>query len=108
MRIRDLGSERFTWTDLKAIIIWSGRDSALRRAMNPDRWQWDLQNELLARVGDAANWLVWANSDQAAKGKPPKPLPRPSNNWNKVADPDAVAVDVDELERLLSLPRTDI
>lgn len=111
MRLRDLGSERFQWQDLRAIIraLWNDRDSALFRVRNAHREEWSRTDELLAGIFDVLNWTAWTKTKSAQKnGRPPKPIPRPSNNFGKSQQgrlKGAVSLPVDELKRQLALPR---
>ena len=76
LRLRDLGSESFTWGDLLVILRHLPPSSATGAAMYPESSDWDLSTLLLAEIADtlrAANW-------QRGSGKRkdyPKPIQRP-------------------------------
>lgn len=78
LRLRDLGTDALTWSDLQAIVVWSGPESALSRAYRGDDWPWGLQEMLTAAMVDGIRWLVWSKtSDAQHKRNQPKPIPRP-------------------------------
>lgn len=83
LRLRDVGTEEFTWGDLKVIIENTPQDSALYRAMNPDEHAWDLPTLLLAEAVDALHVANWQRGSGKRKDYP-KPIPRPG------IEPDAV------------------
>ena len=92
LRLRNVGTEDFTWGDLLAIVRQSPRSSALYRAMNPDEAEWGLTEQLLAVVADytaVGNW-------QRGQGKQkdyPKPIPRPGVQGDKRYGKQAVSID---------------
>ncbi|WP_336086205.1 DUF5361 domain-containing protein [Nocardia sp. SSK8] len=66
------------WGDLKAIVGYSPRTSALYRARNRGEHEWHLDRMLLADMADSLRWLVWAKSADAQHGRNrPEPIPRP-------------------------------
>jgi len=102
-----LGSDRFTWGDLLALVQNRRHDSALSRALDPD-WQWRaLEPNLLAFMSDRLAWLQWSKTKDASAKPPrnvPKPMPRPGiKGYDK--DPDVLRLSVDEVKRRLALPR---
>ncbi|MFE9497264.1 hypothetical protein [Streptomyces collinus] len=92
LRLRNVGSEDFSWGDLLAIVRQSPRSSALFRAQHPEEAVWGHQEQLLALIADtlaAANW-------QRAQGKKkdyPKPIPRPGVEGDKKFGNEAVSID---------------
>lgn len=73
LRIRDLGSERFTWSDLKAIIYTAEPGSNLAAVLGSP---WGVSEYMAANIIDlisAGNWQRGGDRN-AAK---PKPFPRP-------------------------------
>lgn len=91
------------------------RESAtIRRILGPEREAWTLTNELLAAAVDRLSFLAWAKTKDAAKksgGSPPRPIPRPSNNYNRRAQgklAGALSLTVDEVKRRLALPRREV
>ncbi|WP_446224979.1 DUF5361 domain-containing protein [Nocardia sp. IBHARD005] len=80
LRLRQLGTNKLTWGDLRAIVTHRKPDSALSRALRPDDWAWQLPELLLADIADSLRWLRWAKSTAARHGRPPKPIPRPGVN----------------------------
>jgi hypothetical protein len=76
LRLRWLGTDRLTWSDLLAVVRQSRRGTALFRAVAGDEGEWDVKAHLLAGVFDllaAANWQ--RGGDESAKK--PERLPRP-------------------------------
>ncbi|MFD8618262.1 hypothetical protein [Streptomyces sp. NPDC059513] len=91
LRLRDVGSEDFTWGDLWTIVLQSPRSSALYRAMNPDEYAWGIEEQLLAAAVDALNVANWQRG-QGKKKDFPAPIPRPGveapdNKFGKEALP---------------------
>jgi len=110
LRLRDLGSERLTWTDLRAIVRHSPVDSALIRAKEPERSRWGVSEYLLAVIADSLRWLVWAKTKDAKRNRNrPKPIPRPGDDRRKPREKGkfagAISRPIDEVKRLLSLRR---
>lgn len=92
LRLRDVGTEDFTWGDLLTIVQQAPRSSALFRSMHPEEAEWGLQEQLLALNADylaVSNW-------QRAQGKKkdyPKPIPRPGVEKDKKFGQDAVSIE---------------
>jgi len=105
LRLRDLGSERFTWGDLLAIVRNRRPDSALGRALDPTDWYWhSVDAMLLSGIYDTVRWLQWAQSKDGQKNRNrPEPLRRPGVGPKK--DPNVLKLPVDEVKRRLLLPR---
>ena len=76
LRLRDLGTERLSWGDLRVIVQQSPPGSALFRAMNPDDWQWTFEAQLIAEAADQLRVANWQRSG-GKKRDYPKPIPRP-------------------------------
>jgi hypothetical protein len=114
LRLRDCPSPQFNWRDLWVLVRYSGRNSNIVGASNPDLAGWDKQSMLQAQACDALNWLVWAQTEDAAKGNDPPDLivrpgvkpkeirpgsktkPRPISEIRQLAGLDPSA---DEIER---------
>lgn len=82
----------------------------MRRIIGPERSEWTLTNELLALAVDRLTFLAWAKTKGASRSgaKRPKPIPRPSNNYNRASTgrlKGALSLTVDEVKRRLALPR---
>lgn len=79
LRLRDLGTDALTWSDLWAICSCASPDSALSRALHPDSAQWRLGELLLADIADSLRWIAWTKSRAAQRpgARPPKRIPRP-------------------------------
>lgn len=107
LRLRDLGSESFTWSDLRAIVKHLPQDAALRRSTHPEESRWGVSEYLLAVIADSLRWLVWAKTKDAKRNRnKPKPIPRPGEKRKgKGRFKDAVALTLDEVKRRLALPR---
>lgn len=76
LRLRDLGSERFSWGDLLVIVEQAPQDSAVFRSFYPDEAMWGLREQLLAAAVDALNVANWQRGSGKRKDYP-KPIPRP-------------------------------
>lgn len=78
MRLRDLGSERFSWRDLRIILSQQKpAESALWMEQNPDH-MWGLPEFLLADVADTLHALFWAKTKDGSKNRNrPQPIERP-------------------------------
>lgn len=76
LRLRRLGSEDFTWRDLKVIVSKSSTHSALVQEMNPEAATWGLDQQLLAEIVDALHWSNWTKT-KGAQSKPPRDMPDP-------------------------------
>lgn len=77
LRLRDLGSERFTWRDLLVIVKHCPPGSPIAGALNPVS-SWTTTDHMLAFVFDAVRALTWTTA--ANKDNPfPVPFPRPGD-----------------------------
>lgn len=92
LRLRNVGSEDFTWGDLLAIVRQSPRSSALYRAMNPEESEWGLLEQLLAYNADLTAVANWQRG-QGKKKDYPKPIPRPGIETDKRFGKDAMSID---------------
>lgn len=79
LRLRDLGTERLTWRDLKVIVTrMPPHKSALAFERNPDDAPWGLTEHLLAEVTDVQRLALWAKTKDGSKNRNrPKPIERP-------------------------------
>ena len=89
LRLRDLGSERFTWSDLKAIIYTADPGSHLAAALGAP---WSVTDYMVANAVDLLNAGNWQRSGNKNAPKP-KPIARPGEKDESVkrfgADPIA-------------------
>lgn len=109
MRLRDLGSDGFTWSDLRAVVKHLPATSAYWRTREPEKARWGISEYLLAIIADSLRWLVWAKTKDAKHNrKKPKPIPRPGDDEKKQSKGTfrgAVSMTIDEVKRRLALPR---
>lgn len=97
LRLRHLGTDLLTWRDLLVIVQNTFTDTALYRAMNPDTWQWQLSDYLLAVIADATITGNWMQSKDGQKNRNrPKPIQRPGVDTGEKTY-GAGAVDLDEM-----------
>ena len=68
LRLRWLGTEALTWRDLFVRVRLSHKGSALYRTLQPHP-DHTFEVELLRRIEYHTGWLVWAKTDDAAKGR---------------------------------------
>ena len=106
MRLRDLGSDTLTWSDLATLLYYPRERGPLYRAILGDRADWDHHAQLLATIIDmlaGANWQRAGGKEQDR----PEPYPRPGVPGyshaisEPVADDDAYTIE--ELEASLGL-----
>lgn len=67
---------RLSWRALAAMVAHAPRESALSQITYGGDAHWGLVEQLLARIGDAADLIAWLNSDTKRNPRP-KPMPRP-------------------------------
>lgn len=89
LRLRDVGSDRCTWSDLRAIIYTAEPGSYLAAVLGAP---WDASSYMLANVVDLLNAGNWQRGGD--KNRPrPKPMPRPGDDDGAIqkfgADPIA-------------------
>lgn len=78
LRLRDVGSEEFSWRDLKAFITGADQNSAIARALHPEEWMWNNEAMLLASAVDTLRVIAWQKTRDGSKGRnAPAPIPRP-------------------------------
>lgn len=76
LRLRDVGSDRCTWSDLRAVIYTAKPGSYLAAVLGVP---WDASNYMLANVVDLLNAGNWQRGGD--KNKPrPKLVKRPGEN----------------------------
>lgn len=89
LRVRDLGSERFTWSDLKAVIYTADPGSHLAAVLGAP---WAVADYMMANVVDLLNAGNWQRGGNKNSPKP-KPIKRPGEDETGVkrfgADPIA-------------------
>ena len=107
LRWRDLPSDRLTWVDLRAIVHASPRTSAVRRAKDPERAEWDATTYVLANVADTLAAIKFVIT-KALGGKPkrPKPHPRPGVLPEGVQRIRSKPVSLEQLRKRLGRDKT--
>lgn len=76
LRLRDVGSDRCTWSDLRAIIYTADPGSYLAAVLGAP---WAATEYMLANVVDLLNAGNWQRGgDRSARR--PKPMPRPGDS----------------------------
>lgn len=103
LRLRDVGTDAFTWGDLWVVIQQTPRDlnvSALYRAMNPDDWQWGLAELLIAEVADGTHVGAWQRGG-GKRSDYPKPIPRPGVTETETTTIGKGAIPIDEMNAFL-------
>lgn len=95
-----MGSARFTWGDLFAVIRQSSRDTALFRSVNPETHEWGLLELLVAEGTDAARVANWQRGN-GKKSDYPKPIPRPGVKQPETHTYGKGAIPIDEMAEWL-------
>lgn len=105
LNLDDVG-EAYSWRHLADLAACLPHESATIRELSPANL-WGPQEYLLASIADSLRWLVWAKTRDGSRGRNmPKPIPRPGDvNRSQGRFKDAVALPLDEVKRLLRLPR---
>lgn len=102
----DLGTDSFSWLDLRAILRWAPMTSAFARSFYGDEavaWA-DPATHLLATVADLLAGANWQRA--GSKGPKPKPIQRPGER-QKVGGRQQTVMDIDALDEFLGWsPRT--
>lgn len=76
LRLRDVGSDRCTWSDLRAIVYTAEPGSYLAAVLGAP---WGATEYMLANVVDLLNAGNWQRGgDKSARR--PRPMPRPGDN----------------------------
>lgn len=108
LRLRDAGSPGFEWADLRAIVRWAPKSSALYRSMYlPDEDSaWGLQEMLLAAIADSLRWLQWAKTKDGARGRNmPEPIPRPGHRPKVTKHGGKASTPMDRARNRFMVPR---
>ncbi|MFI9506872.1 DUF5361 domain-containing protein [Nocardia sp. NPDC052566] len=107
VRLRDVGTKRFTWRDFAVLVRQSSADSALLRAMHPERYRWGQVEHLLADLVDVANLLLWSKTKDGSNNRNrPSPYPRPGVEDKSKRQVKGTAMPVDQLHARLAALRT--
>lgn len=116
VRLHDIFNGEITLMEAADLVsqIPMDKSSAVFREVVGDDYRWGLPEQLMAGVFDLLNILRWFETKDATKRSPkhrPEPLERPGlrKSDNKIKNrfmSESVALPVDEVEHLLSLPRT--
>lgn len=102
LRLRDVGTQGFTWNDLIVIIRQIPEKSALMRSKHPDIYNWGQAEHLLADIFDVASLLLWAKTKDGQKNRNrPDPYPRPGVEKPERIGDKANAISVDEMNAWL-------
>lgn len=80
LRLRDLGSDRFTWSDLKAIIYTAEPGSVLAAALGAP---WGVAEYMAANIIDLLNAGNWQRGGDRNAARP-KAYPRPGEKDESV------------------------
>lgn len=107
IRLNHLGTQKFTWGELLAIVQHSPRFSAFYRAQNPDEWMWDETNHLLAAIADALHIANWQRANGKRKDYP-KPIKRPGVVTDDVKTYGKDAIPYDEMAAWLGGQFTEL
>lgn len=85
LRLRDLGTERLTWRDLKVIVTrMPPHKSAVALEQSPQDAPWGLAEHLLAELTDTQHLLLWSKTKDGQKNRDrPKPIERPGRRPEK-------------------------
>lgn len=75
LRLRDVGSDRCTWSDLRAVIYTADPGSCLAAVLGAP---WSATEYLLANVADLLNAGNWQRGGDKSVRRP-KPMPRPGD-----------------------------
>ncbi|WP_141717925.1 DUF5361 domain-containing protein [Nocardia altamirensis] len=103
LRLRDVGSKRFTWRDFAVLVRESSSDSALLRAMHPERYRWGQVEHLLADLVDVANLLLWSKTKDGSHNRNrPAPYPRPGVEDKTKRQVKGTAVPMDQVRTRLA------
>lgn len=74
LRLRDIGTGRCDWSDVRAVVLHAGPTSAIARAIRGHDWTQD--TALLAAAVDLLALANWQRQGKKTAPKP-KPVPRP-------------------------------
>lgn len=82
LRLRDVGTDDFSWHDLYVIVKRQPADSVLSRELQGEDTdadsRWTLEAHLLAAAVDVLRWLQWTKTEDGEKRRNmPDPIPRP-------------------------------
>lgn len=75
LRLRNVGTEPFTWGDLHDYVRYGNADTALALERYGPAVVWSLTDHLLATAVDALHSANWQRG--GGKGSRPKPIERP-------------------------------
>lgn len=95
LRLRDLGTKRLTWRDLKVLVQYLPPANAIERARTGTDALWQLEHQLLAAVVDALNGANWQRAGDS-RAQRPEPVPRPgvtADRGDRVDHGHAVTID---------------
>lgn len=102
-RLRDVGSDEFTWRDLLVFVQNSNIEGELFRLEHPEAAGWTKTNMLLADIADSLNWLVWAKTKDGSKNRNmPKKIPRPGVEDDNVKRVKGQPLPLDEFKQKLN------
>ena len=80
LRLRELPNKHTTWQDVYLLLKYAPPDSPFYKTINANHG-WQDAEYMLAGILDAVNWLVWAKTEDGARGvNRPKPVPRPGQD----------------------------
>lgn len=105
--LHDVGTDRFDWRRLLAVVTNLPRTSALARSVHGEAVEWDTTEHLLAAAVDALNAANWQRG--GGKGRRPKPVPRPGDKSRRRGRTLGTAsLTPAELDALLARPRRPV
>lgn len=90
LRLRDVGTGRCQWGDVRAVVYHAGPDSALARSVRGHHWT--AAEELLALAVDLLARGNWQRGGKKSAPKP-KPVPRPWGQDSQIVGSDPLPVE---------------
>lgn len=75
LRLRELGTPRLWWDELRAVIVWAPEESAIFRARGGESAVWGVQEHLLAAAVNALRLMSWQLGGDEKAAKPDLIIP---------------------------------
>ena len=95
LRLRDLGTPRLWWDELRAVIVWAPEGSAIFRARTGDAAPWGVQENLLAAAVNTLRVMSWqlGGDEKAARPEPILPPGAEPDADRKVTRGDVMSIE---------------
>ena len=102
LRLRDLGTTRLWWDELRAVIVWASEGSAIYRARGGDAALWGVGEFLLASTVNTLRTMSWQITGDDKAPRPEPILPPGMEARAEASTTRGDVMSIEEMDRRLA------